>query len=432
MQPGLVGKGRGADIRRAAQGHAVQDVVEHAARLRHPLQRVHRDAGVEPAGIGFLQEQRRDQAGEVGIAAAFAKPVQRALDLARARGDGGERIGDAKPRVVMGVDADMVARHARRDHGAGGGLNVGRQGAAIGVAEDNPAGARVIGRLAAGGGVIRVGLPAVEEMFGIEKRLAPLRDDMGDGGGDVVEVFVERDAEGGGDVEVMRLADEADGGGSGVQDRGEDVVIIGRPPGALGHAEGGEGGAGLGPGREKVAVGRVGAGPAALDIVDADPVERMGDLHLVGDGELHALRLLAVAKGRVVEVEAFTGHSAPPFRARRLSVGARSRIRSGTGAARLPATPRPAPIAPRPPRRGLCFSGRRSRIGSGTSVATALPGSPANRFAPDPPPRAGAKSPPPSGRGRTSVVKRNGWRVISGPPVWRGRHSSSVKSQRQP
>ena len=43
------------------------------------------------------------------------------------------------------------------------------------------------------------------------------------------QVLVQGDAEGGGDVEVVRLADETDGGGAGVQDGGEDVVILGRP-----------------------------------------------------------------------------------------------------------------------------------------------------------------------------------------------------------
>ena len=47
----------------------------------------------------------RDQ---VGIAAALADAVQRALDLAHAGLDGGERIGDRLAGVVMGVDAEIV------------------------------------------------------------------------------------------------------------------------------------------------------------------------------------------------------------------------------------------------------------------------------------------------------------------------------------
>jgi hypothetical protein len=66
--------------------------------------------------------------------------------------------------------------------------------------------------LQAGERVAGIGLVAVEEMLGVEQRLAPLGDQMRDGGRDVLDVFVERDAERLGDVEVMGLADEADGG----------------------------------------------------------------------------------------------------------------------------------------------------------------------------------------------------------------------------
>ena len=51
--------------------------------------------------------------------------------------------------VVMGVDADMVARHDRRD-GFDDGFDLVRQGAAIGVAQHHPAGAFLIGRTGAG------------------------------------------------------------------------------------------------------------------------------------------------------------------------------------------------------------------------------------------------------------------------------------------
>ena len=77
------------------------------------------------------------------------------------------------------------------------------------------------------------------------------------------------------DVEIVGLADKADGGRVRVQNRRQHVVIVGRPPGPLGHAEGGEGGAGLGPCLEERAVGRVRPGPAAFDIVEAERVERL-------------------------------------------------------------------------------------------------------------------------------------------------------------
>ena len=59
---------------------------------------------------------------------------------------------------------------------------------------------------------------------------------------------------------------------------------------------------------EEGVVGRVGAGPAALDIVDAEPVELAGDRRLVGGPEIDALRLRPVAQRRVVEIDAVAGH----------------------------------------------------------------------------------------------------------------------------
>ena len=54
---------------------------------------------------------------------------------------------------------------------------------------------------------------------------------------------------------------------------------------------------------EELVVLRVGAGPAGLDEVDAEPVELLGDAQLVVDGERDALELAAVAQRRVVDLD---------------------------------------------------------------------------------------------------------------------------------
>ena len=61
-------------------------------------------------------------------------------------------------------------------------------------------------------------------------------------------------------------------------------------------------------GREEVGVGRVRAGPAALDVVDPEVVEGGRDLGFLGGGELDALGLLAVPQGGVEEEESVAGH----------------------------------------------------------------------------------------------------------------------------
>ena len=55
---------------------------------------------------------------------------------------------------------------------------------------------------------------------------------------------------------------------------------------------------------KKAFVGRIGAGPAALDIVDAQPVQGAGKGQLVGRREVDALRLCAVAQRGIEQVDA--------------------------------------------------------------------------------------------------------------------------------
>ena len=59
---------------------------------------------------------------------------------------------------------------------------------------------------------------------------------------------------------------------------------------------------------EELGVGRIGAGIAALDIVDAELVEHAGDRQLVGEREVDAIGLRAVAQRGVEQIEAFLGH----------------------------------------------------------------------------------------------------------------------------
>ena len=102
-------------------------------------------------------------------------------------------------------------------------------------------------------------------------------------------------------------------------------IVRGRAARPPRHAEGGEGGVELAVLGEQLGVGRIGAGIAALDIVDAKIVEHLGDRQLVVEREIDAVRLRAVAQRGVEEIEAFAGHgvtkgnSSAPARRRRRS-----------------------------------------------------------------------------------------------------------------
>ncbi len=118
-----------------------------------------------------LQLQRRDDRHQIGVAAALAEPIERALDLPRAGAHRGERIRHRLFGVVMRVDADMVARHVLH-HLADDRLDLVRQGAAVGVAQHDPARARFVRGFRAGERIVRIGLVAVEEMLAIDQHLA--------------------------------------------------------------------------------------------------------------------------------------------------------------------------------------------------------------------------------------------------------------------
>ena len=145
-------------------------------------------------------------------------------------------------------------------------------------------------------------------MLAIDHRLAARGDRRLDAVGDRLEVFLERAAERDMDVVVPRLRDIDDRVGVGGEKAREARIVGGRAAGPLGHAEGAEAGAGCGLALEEFGVERIGARIAALDIVDAEPVEHGGDVALVVEREVDAGGQRAVAHRGVEQIEAFLGH----------------------------------------------------------------------------------------------------------------------------
>ena len=176
------------------------------------------------------------------------------------------------------------------------------QRAAIGIAKHDPARAGIIGGAQARQGIGGVGAVAVKEMFGVKQGFAALGAQMDKGLADRDQVFVQRDAKRGDNMKLMRLADQTNRRRVRVQDGGKDIVILGRAAKAFGHPKGGHRGADGRRSVEKLAIGRVGAGPTALDIVHPERIQRRRDLALFGGGELDPLGLLTIAQGGVEKV----------------------------------------------------------------------------------------------------------------------------------
>ena len=299
MQARLMGERVGADIGGMTVGNAVQALVQRPRDRRETGKAVVVDAGL----VAHLQGQRRDQAHQVGIAAALAQAVQRALDLACAGLHGGQRVGDRVLGVVVGMDAEALGRHDRR-HPLDDPCDLVRQAAAIGVAQHDPAGPRPVRRLEACLRVAGIGRIAVEKMLGVEHHLRHAARRLREALLDHAQVLVRRDAQRQLDLKRRALADQGDDVGPALEQHREARIVGGAAPGPPGHAERAQPGVGeRGRVGEEAVIGRVGARPAAFDVVDAELVEHLGDRHLVGRREVDALGLRAVAQGGIVEIE---------------------------------------------------------------------------------------------------------------------------------
>ncbi len=124
----------------------------------------------------------------------------------------------------MGVNAEVIAGNLLY-HFTDDGLDLMRQGAAIGVAQHHPARAGIIGRFGAGQREFGVLLVAVEEMLAIEHDLAAGGLGRLDAVADRGEIFLvgglQRDA----DLIGRRLGDEADGVCPGFQQRRQTGIV---------------------------------------------------------------------------------------------------------------------------------------------------------------------------------------------------------------
>ena len=313
MDTGLGRESRSANIGRVPVGRAIEQFVERVADLGQRRELFRRHADFKAIREVALQQKRRDQRYEIGVAAPFAKAVQRALNMPRSSEHGGERIGDRIAGVVMRVNAKMrsrdMLRYLRDDA-----RDLMRERSAIGIAKHDPSGARRMGGLGDLQRVVFVGLEAVEEMLAIEDHLAARRPRRLDRLGYIFEIFLECAAERDMDMIIPGLAHEGDDIGLRREKAGDARIIGGGAARSFGHAEGREASAlQLELLREKFRVERIGARITALDVIDPETVEQRRDMALVGERKIDVSHLRAIAQGRVQKAE-FFAHHGEPFR----------------------------------------------------------------------------------------------------------------------
>src|SRR5213078_968637 len=300
VEPALVSEGALSDEGLALVGLQVGELVDQVGDLRELLQLRGADA-VMPV----LQLQHRDHRHQVRVPAALAEAVDRALHLHAAVRDALDRVRDRQLAVVVAVDAE----HGR-DRGPGrvhAGPDRGRQRAAARVAQADEGRARVGRGAHARERVVAVGCQAVEEMLGVEDHLVGPRAQVGDGVVDDLQVLRQRDAQVLAHVEVPGLADDGDHRRLGGETEAEVAVVGGLHARPAGRAEGRHlrvlESEAL-DGAEELLVAWVRARPAALDVVEAEVVEALGDAELVLEREGDVLGLRPVAQRRVVELDA--------------------------------------------------------------------------------------------------------------------------------
>src|SRR6266571_1441873 len=299
VQPALVREGALPDEGLALVGLQVGELVDQMGDLRELLQLRGRHAV-----IPVLQLQHRDHRHQVRVPAALAEAVDRALHLHAAVRDALDRVRDRQLAVVVAMDAERG-----RNGGPGrvhAGPDRGRQGTAARVAQADEGRARVGRGAYARERVVAVGRQAVEEVLGVEDDLVGPLAEIGDGVVDDLQVLRQRDAQVLAHVEVPGLADDGDHRRLGGETETEVAVVGGLHARPAGRAEGRH----LRvlqtealDGAEKLLVAWVRARPAALDVVDAEVVEPLGDAQLVLEREGDVLGLRPVAQRRVVELD---------------------------------------------------------------------------------------------------------------------------------
>ena len=129
MNSALVGEGHLAD-----EGVILWEIqVADGVNEPREMGEVGESIAIDGQLLFHLQQEVRDDVGEVGIAAAFSQSVEGTLDMARAFIHRGQGVGICHSPIVVGVDADLgiagLLPGAPRNF-----LDLGWQASSVGVA----------------------------------------------------------------------------------------------------------------------------------------------------------------------------------------------------------------------------------------------------------------------------------------------------------
>src|SRR5205085_5365440 len=94
VQSAFMCERRRADIGCVAIGRTIQNLVEQSRYRCELPQTFTADPGLELRGVWFFQHKRRDNGAKVGVSAALAQSVQRALNLPGTGSERGQTDGD--------------------------------------------------------------------------------------------------------------------------------------------------------------------------------------------------------------------------------------------------------------------------------------------------------------------------------------------------
>ena len=300
MDAGLVRERVATDDRLVRLHRVAGQARDQAARARQ-LRRV--DARVQ-ADVGAARAQQHHDLLQRRVAGALADPVDRALDLARARQHARERVRDRQAQIVVAVHRQRHVAQLRHQlvQPRQVRLELVRHRVADGVGDVDRRGALVDRDLHDLSGELHVRarrvhrreLDVVQVLLGVRDRRARLALDVLARGLQLVD-----------DVDVRRRDERVDARALGVAHRlprGVDVSDVRarqarddrrRRLGDLARDA-----------LHRLEVARRGDREAGLDHVDAQARQLLGDLQLLGRVQRDARRLLAVAQRRVEDLDA--------------------------------------------------------------------------------------------------------------------------------